>query len=229
MLVMTITIIKVTEETNRTAANQQMQQLQMAVEIELEKAQTELALVASGQPTKAAIFGGTAGVDPFVENLEAAWLYFNFDEIYALDGRNIIVTGSQRGTPAGALTFASLQPLVSHLVETVAGKHAAGTHNSQQSLASPEYEKLNGASGLIRSGNGQGLMTSRFWLPSARWTMRKSPILVVAMGLAMWSSLIEDRPHPQSPFRSQGQTEQRSVIWSGIISGPDLTCSPICS
>ena len=154
MLVMTITILKVTEETNRTATNQQLQRLQMAVESELKKAQIELALVASGQPTRTAIFGGTADLDPFRQNLEAAWLYFSFNEIYALDGRNVIVTGSERGAPAGALTFASLQPLVFHLVETVVQNQAKGIRDDQQRLASPEYENVNGASGLISFGKG---------------------------------------------------------------------------
>ncbi len=154
MLVMTITIITLAEETNRKAADQQMQRLQMAVESELKKAQLELALVASGQPTGTAIFGGSAGLDPFSENLEAAWLYFNFDEIYAVDSRNIIVTGSARGAPAGALTFSGIQPLVSHLVETVVQNRTASEHGDQQKLASPEYEKINGASGLIQFGKG---------------------------------------------------------------------------
>ncbi len=154
MLVMTLTIITLAEETNRTAARQQMHRLQMAVEGELKKARIELALVASGQPMKTASFGGNAGIDPFSENLEAAWLYFNFDEIYAIDRRRNIVTGSERGAPAGALTFASLQPLVSHLVETVVGNRTTENPDDQQKLASPEYENVNGASGLIPFGKG---------------------------------------------------------------------------
>ena len=149
MVVMTITIVKVADETNRTAASQQMQRLQVAVDSELKKARIDLALVASGQPMTTSVFAGAAGLDPFIENLEAAWLYFNFDEIFALDAHNVVVIGSEGGTPAGALTFASVQPLVSQLVETVVQNRAAGEGDASRRLASPEYEKVNGTSGLI--------------------------------------------------------------------------------
>ncbi len=237
MIVMTVTIIKVADESNKTAARQQMHRLAVAVESELTKAQIELAMVASGHPAKFGIFGGNAGQEPFSENLEAAWTYFNFDEIYALDGRNGVVTGSSRGAPAGTLTFASIRPHVAHLVARVAHNRVSSEHHGQHRLLSPEFEKVHGASGLIQVRGGLALAAVVPFNPAQPWADDKQVLVAARMldaakiaDLGRRHGLDNVRFQHQSagdstfaiPVTGAGETRIGHLAWDHFRPGSDM-------
>lgn len=119
IVLMTSTLITLTEETNRSSANNQMARLSMAVAAQLQEAQYEAAIIASGQSGRYGGGSSLSGTLALSSRLENGWHFFGFDSIYVLDRQQAVIIGAEAGAPAGAAGFRLLKPMVQHLINQV--------------------------------------------------------------------------------------------------------------
>lgn len=151
IVMMTATLVSLTEETNRVAAGDQLKRLEMAVATELELAKQDLSIVALGQSDR---FGGNrAGPVPSLANrLNNAWHFLNFDSVYFLDDRNQFIAGAESGELVSTAAFDLTRPLVRHLIAEVEQKRGALDNAEAHDMQAIGHDRQSGASALIHDG-----------------------------------------------------------------------------
>lgn len=154
VVLMTTTLITLTEETNRSAAIEQLGRLERAVESELAMAQHQAAVVASGESGRFTVGSETEPSGSLADRLHSAWHVFGFDSLYVLDASGEVVMGSEMGQPAGAAGFRMVKPLVFHLIRKVEANRLRAQEVVGYDLSSPGFEKSHGASALVHDGTG---------------------------------------------------------------------------
>jgi diguanylate cyclase len=157
IVLMVITLMALMDETNRSAASDQMKRLELAMKAELDNAQRELAIVASGQSGRFAGSIGVPGEISLAARFENAWHFFGFDSIYALDSEGDVIIGMEAGAVAGKAGYSLLAPLASRLIQSVQTRQKLRLAKSDYRLSSPGYEQMLGASMLIHDGTGLAL------------------------------------------------------------------------
>lgn len=149
---MTSTLIKLTEETNRSSTSNQLARLSMAVAAQLSEAQYQASIVASGQSGRYGGGSSLSGTLALSARLENGWHFFGIDSIYVLDKEQSVIIGAEAGSPAGAAGFRLLKPMVQHLINQVTRGRPSQVGDVGFNLASPGFEREYGASALIHDG-----------------------------------------------------------------------------
>ncbi len=176
IVMMTTTLISMTDETNRAAASDQRKRLETAVESELQQFKNDLSIVASGQSGRYGGDNSAADRNPIASKLETAWHFFGFDSIYVLDADNAVIAGAESGEPASGAAFRLIKPLVSHLIAKVFENPDASEAAPNYGLASPSFERRNGASSLVRDGSGLAFASV---VPLKRWQRGEGSVGVI--------------------------------------------------
>jgi diguanylate cyclase len=156
MVVMMWTMVSMTEETNRAAAQDQMQRLETAVAAEITQARDDLAVVASGQSGR---FGGrnTTAEASVATRLENAWQFFDFDSVYMFDHEDNNLGGLEAGEPVSARSFQLIEPMLSHLMAQVAASRWGMAMADTPNVQSPHFERKFGGAAIVHDGSGLAL------------------------------------------------------------------------
>lgn len=183
-MLMTSTLIKLTEETNRSSTSNQLARLSMAVAAQLGEAQYQASIVASGQSGRYDGGSSLSGTLALSSRLENGWHFFGFDSIYVLDKEQSVIIGAEAGSPAGAAGFRLLKPMVQHLINQVTQGRPSQVGDVGFNLASPGFEREYGASALIHDGSSLALASVVPIKPAASDDGQKADMVVAIRRLA---------------------------------------------
>lgn len=183
-MLMTSTLIKLTEETNRSSTSNQLARLSMAVAAHLSEAQYQASIVASGQSGRYGGGSSLPGTLALSSRLENGWHFFGLDSIYVLDKEQSVIIGAEAGSPAGAAGFRLLKPMVQHLINQVTQGRPSPVGDVGFNLASPGFEREYGASALIHDGSALALASVVPIKPAASGDGQKADMVVAIRRLA---------------------------------------------